>query len=365
MAFDLLSKLSTRIFYFGEYASHFYGCVVFRVDGTVRASYDHPREAFCRLEEDQLLFLASDARSVTSKLALVREGPLLFHGSSIGLNNRLYLVEAMAFAESPSPVQTSASAPTVLVTTVPKSGTYFLQKVWIDFGLTPTDLHFGSREVYDNRGLPRDTEIHSNPWKRRIELSVPLLRPFLPSGSISVGHVESLEILLDLMDQGVVIFPVVRDLRSIVWSLYRFKLAVVEPTDSEDAHWRSRESEVERFMGFFIYHLRHDLLHIASCFRAFSQLPGIPVFRYEDLLDGVLSDAGQHYLKARLRDCGGLERFQDALYTARYASTPTLSAAYADAPTVDPEQAGTIRALIDAAVQGSSLAELNALFGYR
>lgn len=357
-------RVGSRIFHFGEYTTHCYGTLALSAAGNVIASFGNDREAFWRLDGAGLEFLHQDRFSVTSRLALVQDNPLLFHGASVGVNNRLYLREAIALEPSSLLEPNDLLRPTAIVNTVPKSGTYWLQKVLIELGFRPTDLHLGNDLVDDNRGLVRDPSIHRAPSLRRIPLSISVLRSLLPPGSISVGHIDDVAILEDLAAGGCFLLYVVRDLRAILWSLYRFKLAAVDPVDEQDRHWRTRETELERFMDFLIYQLQHDLIHIANCFRAFALLKDVPVFRYEDLRMGHISGDSEAYLQRHLRGCGGCEAFRAALVATRDQPTPTLSEALPESAAMPSEQRAEIRRLTDAVIAGSPLAEVNALFGY-
>lgn len=311
-----------------------------------------------------LELVCEDGVSVTARLELVQERPLLFHGASVGLGNRLYLMEVLALDDLVPQFPASPLLPAVLVNTVPKSGTYFLQRVFQELGFRPTDLHLGNASLHDNRGIPRDGRIHRRPREREIPLAVGLLPPYLAPGSVTVGHIDDHAVLEAFLRAGVCLIPVVRDLRAILWSLFRFKLAAVEPLDELDRHWRACASPVERFMGFLTYQLDHDIIHIVNCFRSFAQLVDVPVLRYEDLVAGSLPQPAATRLAQRLQGCGGMPAFLTALASARHAPTPTLSRALPALPVFSAEEEAVIRRLIDAAVAGSGLAEVNALFGY-
>jgi hypothetical protein len=357
--------LRSRILYFGDYATQCYGTIAFGEAGEIIASYDNAREHFYRFDATTLEFLYRDGASVTARFEPVQEIPLLYHGSTVGSANRLYLREALAFEPRDPLVPVDLSRPTTIVNTVSKSGTYWLQQALINLGFQPTDLHLMNAEVHDNRALLRDASIHRSPWQRRVPVSLAVLRSLLPRGSVSVGHIDDVAVLRDLIRRGCLLLLVVRDLRSILWSLYRFKLSAVDPVDDDDRHWRARESELERFLGFLTYHLDHDLIHIANCFRSFARLTELPAFRYEDLMKGTISQPGEAYLDQHLRHCGGAEAFRTSLAAAYRQPTPTLSEALPDGPLPEVAQQAEIRRLIDAVVVGSRLAEVNALFGYR
>ena len=365
MQSSLLELIQVRIFTFGDYASHAYGCLCFALDGSVRASFPHERESFYRTEDGFLELLYVDARAVTARFVLVRDAPMLFHGSSVGLNNRLYLSEALAFDNPAKHHVGPLHRPAVLINSVPKSGTYFLQRAFQEMGYAPTHLHLGNTTVHDNRSLAGDATIHSNPRLHEVSLATGLLPFFLSPGSVTVGHIDDLSVLTHFRCAHICVIAVVRDLRAILWSLYRFKVAVVDPVDDTDRRWRTRSSHLEKFMGFLAYHLTHDLVHISNCFRSFASLADTPVLRYEDLVDGALSQATHRQLDLALSGCGGAAAFLAAVSAAHGAPTPTLTSSLAGLPELLPSEEAEIRRLIDAVVAGSALGELNALFGYR
>ena len=247
---ELQVLIQSRVFAFGDYASHAYGCLCFDPDGSVRASFEHERESYYRFQDGFLELLFVDALAVTARFVLVRQRPMLFHGSSVGLNNSLYLVEALALDGPPLQPISTPLRPPVLINTVPKAGTYYLQRAFMELGYSPTDLHLGNRSLHDNRGLPRDAAIHGSPRLRQVDLEVGLLIPFLGSGSVTVAHIDDRSVLQQFTSAGVCVIAVVRDLRAILWSLFRFKSAVVDPVDASDRRWRSCDCHLERFMGF-------------------------------------------------------------------------------------------------------------------
>ena len=364
MALDLRLLLQSRIFTFGEYSTHAYGSLRFDGDSLVVGSYLHPRETFYRLIDRGLEFLCADGFSVTARLELVQERPLLFHGSTVGLSNCLYLRETLAFHPRSGQLPTTLLRPAVLINTVPKSGTYFLQLAFQELGFRPTDLHLGNAFLHDNRNLLPDVGIHRNPQAQEVSLAVDLLPPLLPFGSVTVGHIDDRSVLQAFMDANVFLLLVVRDLRDVLWSLFRFKLAVVDPLDDADRRWRSCPLPEERFMGFLVYYWSRDILHIANCLRAFFAFGELPVLRYEDLLAGALPEPTERQLEERLQGCGGVAAFLAALAAARDAPTSTLSRALPGMPVFTAEEEQQIRRLIHALVAGTCLAEVNALFGY-
>jgi hypothetical protein len=361
---DLATQLQLGIFAFGDYSSHVYGWLRFDGDSLVSGSYPHAREAFYRLSGPVLELICADGDSVTARFELVQRHPLLFHGSTVGLNNSLYLREALSLRARTQTSATLTARPAVLVNSAPKSGTYLLQRAFFELGFSSTDLHLGNTSLHDNRDLPRDASIHRAPWAHEATLATGLLPPFLGPGTVTVGHIDDVSVLQTFIDAGLCVLLVVRDMRAILWSLFRFKLAVVVPRDDADHHWRCRASRLEQFMGFLAYHWSHDIPHICNCFRSFASFPDVPLLRYEDLMAGAVPEATAHLIEQQLADSGGTPAFLAALAAARHRSTPTLTPALPHLPSFTPEEQEEIRRLIDAFVVGSSLAEVNALFGY-
>lgn len=357
--------LQSRIFVFGDYASHAYGWLRFDDNSLVSASYPHPREALYHLGGSTLDFLCADGKSVTARLQLVHRQPLLFHGSTLGLSNLLYLREVLALGHSDLQPLGSPLRPPVLVNSVPKSGTYFLQRAFQELGFRPSDLHLGNSCLHDNRGLARDVGIHRAPWDHEVPLDVSLLPPLLAPGSVTVAHIDDPGVLQAFIDANIVVIHLVRDLRSILWSLFRFKLAAVEPRDDADRHWRSCSSPLEQFMGFLAYCWSRDIQHISNCCRTFASLRDVPLLRYEDLLTGDLPETTLQRLEERLHGSGGAPALLGALSAARDAPTPTLTQALPRLPRLSDDEEAEIRGLIHALVAGSGLAEVNAFFGYR
>ena len=71
-----------------------------------------------------------------------------------------------------------------------------------DIASSSTDLHLGNTSLHDNRDLPRDASIHRAPWAHEATLATGLLPPFLGPGTVTVGHIDDVSVLLPGASSG-------------------------------------------------------------------------------------------------------------------------------------------------------------------
>ncbi len=214
-----------------------------------------------------------------------------------------------------------ATCPTVLVNTIPKSGTYFLSATLERLGCPFTGLHCTddlTQGLFDFRGLTlADREM--DPGFARVEVSLELT--FAAMGNQhSVAHIHDPALLASLsrMPDRVVI-NVVRNLRDVLRSLYFFKLRQVPPLDGSESRWRSAP-ESERFLAFMHHFMGTDIANIARVADCILSLSDQSYIRYEDA-----SKAAESAFPRHLSGFYSVAEFLTALDTARDSPTATLS----------------------------------------
>jgi hypothetical protein len=182
-----------------------------------------------------------------------------------------------------TPTGNSALRP-VLVNSVPKSGTYFLEAALIRLGAMPLRLHLGEHQLHDNRGA-QETEIHWQPAQREVPAPAPAVAHLLRPGDVVVGHLADAAALDEVMRAGVVTLHDIRDLRAVLVSLYYFKRDRVAPRSAADAIWRSLPSE-SGFIAFLNQFEDKDILHIRRVAETILTRTE-PVLRYENMVMGI------------------------------------------------------------------------------
>lgn len=114
--------------------------------------------------------------------------------------------------------------PKILINSIPKSGTYFLDRILSELGWRPTQLHlldWGG--VDDYRGLS-DDEMHQSPESHRVICPPKCLGSILGNGDIVAGHIKNNEYLYNLISQGIIEIRLTRNLRNVIVSMSRFKI---------------------------------------------------------------------------------------------------------------------------------------------
>lgn len=314
-------RLTRTVYSFGSALSGQFGHLVLRPDGSIYG-YQHPNEQFWELGGGELRLLARDGR-VTSRFRHAGEG--VWTGRWEGQLRPLYLIPAISF---PAPGASGADSPAaawapMLVNTVPKSGTYFLEAALRDVGFTPLRVHLaGEQNVHDFRGLS-DDQIHVDPWNQLLELPLNLVTRLLVGGEVVVGHVTSHAVINTARAQGVCVVSVVRNLRDVIASYLKFHVQKVDATSAADRFWRSldEKQQLAGFIARFGDNVLADTMQNAMM--PCMDRDGILV-RYEELTRGVISDEAQRRLSAFYPD-DFVQKLTDALLGQLNMPNPTFS----------------------------------------
>lgn len=309
-----IDTLSRHVMAFGSPAGAHFGHMVLRPGGEV-VGYANPNEARWRpTPEGDLCFLDRDERPTAQ---LRHRGGDIWMGTAKGNRYPLHLLPALSIEQ---PLTHPPGEVSVIINTIPKAGTYLVEAAFQEMGFLPSRLHLvGSHDVDDYRGIS-ESEMHRNPARYRVSLPVELVAA-ITQGYATPAHIEHTEIVDRMERLGARMLHVKRDLREVVVSLYRFKMARVDPVNFIDASWREHR-EPERLIGFMYYYADKDLKHIGEMARLISQRPAL---RFEDVISGKLDRDAVELLEAispRLSSA-----FPPALIKARDSGTSTLSSA--------------------------------------
>lgn len=281
--------LSSSVFSFGSPCNGQYGHMVLQPDGSIYG-YAHENERRWSREGDDLCF-HHQAGHVTSRFR--QSGDRVFLGH---VENRfwpLYLVPALTL-EKP---EDAPDLPPIFINSIPKSGTYFLEAALARIGYKPTRLHLSGHDTVDDYRNMADQDIHVDPERTRLNLPVTLVTALMQRGQIMVGHIEHAHVIEEMKRQGILVIHAVRDLRAVLYSLYRFKLDKVKPVDDMDRYWRSLGGEA-RLTGFIQYWHGRDLDHIRQMADMIVTNFSAEALRYDDCCKGVVSGSAAAYLDA-------------------------------------------------------------------
>lgn len=343
-------EIQRSVYSFGSQCDKQYGKLVLMKDGSIYG-YSHPNERNWSLDGDQLLFHGHNGR-VTSRFRYCAAHGAWF-GNVEGKKWPLYLVPVIRLGPQQPQYQSKQTLPPVFVNSIPKSGTYFMEAALKDIGLRPTRIHVSGTDIIDDyRGIP-DEEVHRKPCDVRLSCPIELVTALL-QGEVILGHVEHASVIQSIKSQGVCVLSLVRNLRDVVLSLYRFKLNKVEPKDTEDCLWRDLSSE-KSLEGFIFYEHDKGLRHIRSIAKFMLQDRDGILLRYEDLCRGVIpQDASAKINRLSPHLAAHLPR---ALKNTYEKKTPTMlgkRTSWQDAWT----------SFLESYFQSTGLAELNAHLGY-
>ena len=304
--------ITNSVFAFGSSCGPSYGMMVLR-DGGAVAGYHHPNEARWHLDGNTLVFLTR-AGQITSKLDRV-QGANVFIGSAVGSNWPLYVLPVISHI-----TRHNCSLPSIFINSLPKSGTYFLEAVLSALGWRPTRLHLADGGAVDDYRNLSDDEMHVAPEAVRIPCPTRCLGALLGHGEIVVGHLSNQNEIHDLIGEGLLEIRVIRDLRDILFSLFRFKLKKVIPLPEQNETWRN-EDNPRQITEFFQFFLDKDIKNIIEQAKYFSESNSFMTVRFEDLIKFESSDL-ESFLEFR-----GIskEKYSSVLKKTMFTDTSTWS----------------------------------------
>ena len=304
--------IHSTVYRYGSPCDQFYGYLVLREGGGVYG-YDHPNEKQWCFNSEELAFI-SEIGLVTSCFKY-EPTTNCFFGKAFGTQWPLCLIPILSLDAG----TTSGSLPPLIINTIPKAGTYFLEAAFAYAGWLATRLHLGSHQIDDYR-TSADDDMHKTPEKCRINCPVDIFAAALPLGHLAVGHVEDSKMINQVRKLGIPLIHCVRNLRNVIVSLYRFKRAKVQPIDAPDLYWR-KLPESSAFDGFITVLSNRDMAFIADMARLIVQDTEAVTLRYEDLIQGRICQK----VEMLTHDSSILRHIREGLLAKLGHPTSTLS----------------------------------------
>ena len=210
-------------------------------------------------------------------------------GRSSGAKWPLALVPVLRLDRS----EHSSGFPPVLLNSIPKSGTYLGEALLAQLGWRSTRLQLWSHNVIDDyRDIP-DKDMHVGVEKFRVNCDCECLSSILSAGDLIVGHVDDRNDVAKFRSKGAVEIKLVRNLRDVLVSLYRFKLDKVEAHEIGEATWREIGTS-DRFIAFLSYYdLKGDIGFLRQMAESLLVTTDLNLLRFEDIVQQTLPD---HFL---------------------------------------------------------------------
>jgi hypothetical protein len=325
------------VYRFGTIDAGHFGYIVLGEDGWVKY-YRQANGARFRFDGAVLSF-TNGAGEVTARLRYFPDANCFFADD----RSRFYLLPVL---ERDEPAPERELGVTVVINSIPKSGTYFMEAALRHLGGVPFRVHLLAHICDDYRNTP-ESEMHRNSPLHRVCVPGGAVAHLLRPGDVAVGHVMDSAELDEIAGCGVRMLHCVRDLREVLVSLFRFKKARVAPVCEEDAAWRTLDDETG-FLQFLNFNMTHDIPFLAQM-AAVILIRSEPVLRFEDALRGQVP--------ADIAALLGGEPFVQALRVVRGKPTSTYSGSSVHYGRFWSEAA-------EAVFQSSGLATLNRELGY-
>lgn len=296
-----ISCITHTLYRFGGLGGGHYGYMTLRKDGRI-GSYNHPNEFRYELRDDALSFLNA-AGETTNRLRY-------YPDANVFLGSELYLLPVLRLDAVPP----TSTLPPLLINSIPKSGTYFVEAAMARLRMRPLRLHLSSHFLHDYRGLS-ETEMHQHPELCAVNAPASAVAALLRPGDVVVGHIEDHSQLNAVKDAGVRIIHLARDLREVLISLYHFKKDRVAPVSPADTAWRGLPLEAS-FISFLCCFESRDIRHITEIAKTIlareeivlhyaQAINGVvpPDLEYPNLADALLATRGQPTSTLSRRDC--------------------------------------------------------------
>jgi len=315
----LFNIVTRTVYSFGSQCDNLYGQMVLMPDGSIEG-YHHPNENSWKLSGNEILFFAADG---TLSRRFKSDGRNNWIGRSEGGKWPFFLLELLSLKS----INTNEKFPKVFVNSVPKSGTYFMEATLRKVGVMPTNLHVLDNGIIDDyRDVPEE-EMHVRPHDLRFKCPTTLITKVMKDGETLVGHIADFDTIKSIRAQGVCIISLIRNLRNVLVSLYRFKLNKVLPIDDGDRYWRKLSDDM-RFVAFLIYFNDKDIRNIREMAKTFSNDRDGILLRYEDMLKGELTEDIAGKLDRYHKSFS--EKISRALVKRKDSRTSTFSGVHSD-----------------------------------
>jgi hypothetical protein len=306
--------VSRTVYRFGSVDERPLGHVVLGPFDDVRC-YFHPNESRYVLENGVLRFISATGLE-TSRLIWHESANMFLSPEPPGL----YLMPVITLALP----ELCERWGRIVVNTIPKAGTYLVDRVLARIGYRSTKVHLSGPFLDDNRLHPED-DIHRAPHTRRRNCPASAFAELLAPGEYAVGHIADQRQLKAIASNGVGILHCIRDLKDVLVSLFHFKLRQVEPESAADRLWRSGNRR-DAFKSFLLHYADKDIAHIKEM-ASLIGARGEAAIRFEDLVTGRLTEAAWRQLDGIEDGLGAI--FAAALPDAVGTKTSTLSEARA------------------------------------
>lgn len=338
---DIENKIQSTVYAFGSLLDQKYGTMVLRAGGSI-AGHRNQYEYNWSYVDGNIHILNSNGE-ISRNFKYIEE-----IDSFIALSNRIPFYLYPIFRHNP---RTDSHLPNILINSVPKSGTYFLERVLDKSGWRPTKLHLLDWGGLDDYRSSSDEEMHTSPQNVRIHCPSSCVGAVLGRGEVVAGHLRNTNYIYGLMIEGIREIRLIRNLRNVLTSLYRFRLNKVIP-EVDNEHWRYEPND-RKFFGFLKSIATSDLEEIREISEYFFRTSGFVTLKFEDMWNGDLSEMMPLCELSNIR----LDDFASTLESCRGEMTSTWSGKVSNWQEFWSEE-------IEDIFRNSGLLDLNRKFGY-
>jgi len=214
---------ASNVFEFGSCANGKYSNLVFQSDGVIKNSLSCNEYKWIIKESEnysELIILSSpeSGERITSKFKIPHKGNLIsVLESDRPTESPHYLRQRFNYANC-----NFKNRPSIFINSIPKSGTYFIKTILQDLGYHWSGLHLGDDCIDDYRSCSKEM-VHLYPTAfRHYNLPPSLISSLFSGNQVSVGHIFNINEMHKMVDSGIQVFNLVRNIRDILISSCNF-----------------------------------------------------------------------------------------------------------------------------------------------
>lgn len=264
-----------------------FGLILFDKNGKIY-NYHHDNEVYWEITNNSTFIIKNKDKKISSIYEIDEKSGFIY-GHIYNQKTPLCLIPIINLED----LNHNIEGKNILINSIPKAGTYFLESFFSNIGYISSNLHLGVNFLHDNRGIidTNSFKLHYDSWKRVIHCPADLIIQATPkSKNIIVGHIDKKFENYISQNNNISIFPLVRNIRDCLISLFNFKYIFVK-FDNHPTEKLIIKSDRDKQFLLFLIEEREDfeaLIRVGNFILENHTYEEI--IRYEDLKNGIINE---------------------------------------------------------------------------
>lgn len=209
----------------------------------------------------------------------------------------------------------------VFINTIPKSGTYYLASAFKNIGWKESFYHLLGKNLVIDYRKSKHIGILDASAKNMYECPIELIAN-ISRGQVIPCHIEYIDKINYFRKNKHLVVSLVRNLRNVLVSLYRFKKdALINKSINDNIWLKCSDNEIHK--NFINYYRDKDLSHIILIADMILKDESAIILKYEELVNGGISKENQS--KLDLFQKGLSSKLSEQLINLKGRKTMTLT----------------------------------------